>query len=78
MPVDEHDLATLRTPAQAAEFLKVSTRTLRRLIHDGDLLPVRIGSGRGRPMFTERALLDYANRRADRPAPVDGKARGTR
>lgn len=62
MPVDEFDLSTLRTQEQAAEFLGVSPRTLRRILHDGELDVVRIGSGRGRPMITLRALLDYANR----------------
>lgn len=62
MPVDEYDLATMKTQEQAAAFLGVSQRTLRRLVHDGELSVVRIGSGRGRPMITVRALLDYANR----------------
>lgn len=62
MPVDEYDLASLKDQEQAAAFLGVSPRTLRRLVADKELAVVRIGSGRGRPMFTTRALLDYANR----------------
>lgn len=63
MPVDEFDIASWRTQRQAAEFLGVSERTLRRMIHDRELESVKV---RGRVMVTQRALLDYVNRHVNR------------
>lgn len=62
MPVNESDLAHLRTMPEAADFLHISHSTVKRLIREKRLETVRIGTGRGRIFITERALLEYANR----------------
>ena len=62
MPVNENDLAGLRTMPEAADFLHISHSTVKRLVREKRLETVRIGTGRGRIFITERALLEYANR----------------
>jgi excisionase family DNA binding protein len=61
MPVNENDLANLRTLPEAAEILHVSASTVKRLVRTRQLETVRIGTGRGRLFITQRALLAYAN-----------------
>jgi excisionase family DNA binding protein len=49
-------LPTLLTQGEAAERLRISTRSIRRLIATGQLRPIRIGS---RTLITERELANY-------------------
>jgi excisionase family DNA binding protein len=62
MPITEDDLDELMSVPAAAEFLRVSTATINRMIANRDVEVTRIGSGRGRVRITKRALLDHANR----------------
>ena len=56
----------LLTREEACQWLSVSPRTLRRLIHDKRLDVVRVGTGAGSVRFTERALEDYTRRNTTR------------
>jgi excisionase family DNA binding protein len=66
LPITEHDLDDLLTVEEAADVLQISRATVYRMISDRELDVVRIGSGRGRPRITRRALLDHLNRRVTR------------
>lgn len=44
---------------QVAEMLQVSRPTVDRLVRAGRLSTIRVGSGRGHPRVTERALTAY-------------------
>lgn len=44
---------------QVADLLQVSRPTVDRLVRAGRLSTIRVGSGRGHPRVTERALLAY-------------------
>lgn len=59
MPAKVTDLDTLRTRAQAAQALGISTSTWDRMVRRREIETVRIGSGRGRVYVTQRALDDY-------------------
>lgn len=74
-PLNLDDLETLQTYEQVAERLSVSTRTVGRLVTDGEIAVVRIGAGKGHPRIPERAILDYINRRYHRStgAKVDNR-----
>jgi excisionase family DNA binding protein len=75
-PLTLADLDTLRTYDEVAERLSVSPRTVARLVNDGELGVVKIGSGRGHPRVPERAIVDYLNRRyrrADRKPGTDDR-----
>lgn len=68
----------LLTKPQACDWLSVSRATLDRLIHNGELDVVRVGTGRGSVRITERALRDYARRRttkavANQPPQAQGQ-----
>jgi excisionase family DNA binding protein len=68
-PITRDDLDGLLNRDEAAAYLHVGRSTMDRLISARAIDVVRKGSGRGRPYFTERALLDYLNRqivKADR------------
>jgi excisionase family DNA binding protein len=67
MPINETDLDELLTLEEAAEVLRVSLRTMQRLVADRQIEVVRIGSGRGYPRVTRRMLLDNLNRRVVKP-----------
>lgn len=71
MPIDEYDLTNSYTPIEAADVLGVNIRTLWRIIAAGDLRTIRIGSGRGRARIPHRAVLEYINQRATKPAPPE-------
>jgi excisionase family DNA binding protein len=62
----------LMTPREAAAQLRVSIKTLRLLVADGDLAYVNVGRGRikGRMMFTAAALAEFVARRTQRSPPV--------
>lgn len=63
MPISAQDLDDLLTVEEAAAFLKISRSTLYRMIARREVEVVRIGSGAGRPYFTEAALVDAVNRK---------------
>lgn len=65
MPVDDHDLDGSYTTAEAAEKLKVSIPTVKRMIRDGELETYRV---RGRVFIPHRAVLVYVNSTRN-PAP---------
>lgn len=44
---------------QVAEMLQVSRTTVDRIVAEGRLSTIRVGSGRGHPRVTERALTAY-------------------
>jgi excisionase family DNA binding protein len=62
----QNDPARLLTREEACQWLSVSSRTLRRLIHDQQIDVVRVGTGSGSVRITQRALEDYARRRTVR------------
>lgn len=64
MRIEEQDLEDLLNRHEAAGFLRVSVHTIDRMIANGDVDVVRIGSGRGRVRFTRAALLESVNRRS--------------
>ena len=66
MPENSTDPARLLTREEAAEWLSVSARTLRRLIAAQQIDVVRVGTGSGSVRITQRALEDYARRRTVR------------
>ena len=60
MPETDPELQTrLLTPGEAAGFLSVSTRTLSRIVQQGDLPIIRVG---GSNRFTMTDLTDYIAR----------------
>jgi excisionase family DNA binding protein len=70
MPITAADLDDLLTVEEAAAFLKVSRSTLYRMIANREVEVVRIGSGAGRPHFTEAALIESVNRKVVRAEPA--------
>lgn len=67
MPLSLEDLDSSLTFEQAMDRLHVSRTTLKRIIADGQIGVVRIGAGRGHPRIPERSLLEYINRRYEKP-----------
>lgn len=66
LPVTSDDLFDSLTVEEAAQKLHRSRRTVERLIAAGELDVIHIGSGRGRPVITRRAIEDYLNRHNQR------------
>lgn len=62
MPLTESDLGELLSVTAAAQLYGVSRSTLYRMIGDGDLDVVKIGSGAGRLRISKRSLVDLLNR----------------
>ena len=66
MPANANDLASSLSIEEAAAMLHVSRRTLTRMLQEEQLEHVRIGTGRGQPRITMRAINDYLARRTVR------------
>lgn len=64
MPNVDSDFPQLLTRAEAAALLHVSVHTIDRMIANGDVEVVRVGSGRGQVRFTRDALLDHMRRKS--------------
>lgn len=55
---DGTDVVVL-TLDQVADRLQVSRTTVDRIVKEGRLATIRVGSGRGHPRVTERGLMAY-------------------
>jgi excisionase family DNA binding protein len=61
----------LLTPAEVAELLRCSKKTLTQYVRTGALAYIRVGAGAVRPrrMFTEEDVQSFIDRQAQREAP---------
>ncbi len=74
MPTAEHPRPFL-TVTEAAEWLHLSTSTIRRRIWDGELPAVRLGSGPQAPVRVDPAKLEaYAHEGSRRQLPAGATA----
>lgn len=64
MSVTVDDLRDAMTKEQFADFLKISLRSVDRMIKEGKVEVVRVGPGRGVPRITQRAATEYLTRSA--------------
>lgn len=79
-PIDETDIQQARTYQEAAQDLRASVRTVKRLVASGELTTIRVGVGRGgRAFIPRRSILEYLNRHHERldldDPPPDPKPR---
>lgn len=77
MAVTAEDLRTALTKAELAVVLNISYRSVDRLIAEGRIEVVRVGTGRGRARITQRALTEYLTRNTDRATPTPAKRRAS-
>lgn len=61
----------LLTPAQAADLLNISTKTLRAHVKAGEIAFITVGLGvkRQRMVFSQQDILDFINRHRIRQSP---------
>lgn len=78
----EHELRNALSFKEACSRLDVSRTKMYELIREGQIVPIRVGAGKGRYVFPERCIADYYDRlmrrngggsRRQRAAPVEGQ-----
>lgn len=78
--LEELPLVELLTPAEAADFLGISVRTLRAHVRSGELAFINLGRGqvRKRMAFTRQDLEDFINSRRMRQGAAEPVRRAMR